>query len=70
MLIAALITAFIYLMKTNETFADVVRKVFNFVMKIIVQGFAWIVKGIDYLIKGFAMFMRDLGFFAEVIEKV
>lgn len=70
MLIAALVTAFIYLMKTNETFADVVRKVFNFVMKIIVQGFAWIVKGIGYLIKGFAMFMRVLGFFAEVIAKV
>ena len=70
LLVGVLVAAFVYLMKTNETFADVVKKVFNFVMKIIVQGFAWIVKGIGYILQGFGMFIRVLGFFAEVVAKV
>jgi phage-related protein len=70
LLIVALMTAFIYLMKTNETFATVVKAVFNFVMKIIVQAFAWIVKGIGYILQAFADWMRILGFFAEIVTKV
>jgi phage-related protein len=70
LLIVTLVTAFTYLMKTNETFADVVKKVFNFVLKITIQVFAWIVKGIGYIVQGFALFIRVLGFFAEVIAKV
>ena len=69
-LIIGLLTAFGILMATNEKFASVVGKVFNFVMKVIVQAFAWIVKGIGYILQGFAMWIRVLGFFAEVIAKV
>jgi phage-related protein len=69
-LIVALLTAFGYLMATNENFAKVVGKVFNFVLKIIVQAFAQIVKGIGYALQGYAMFIRVLGFVAEVVAKV
>jgi len=69
-LIVALLTAFGYLMATNENFARVVGKVFNFVIKIIVQAFAQIVKGIGYALQGYAMFIRVLGFVAEVVAKV
>jgi hypothetical protein len=37
LLIGVLVTAFVYLMKTNERFAKVVSKVFDFVMKVIIQ---------------------------------
>jgi hypothetical protein len=69
-LVIALMTAFVYLMKTNEDFAAVVSKVFNFVMEITVKVFAWIVKGIGYVLQSFASWMRILGFFAEVVAKV
>jgi phage-related protein len=69
-LIVALLAAFGYLMATNEDFAKVVGKVFNFVMKIIVKVFAFIVKGIGYILQAYAGWMRVLGFVAEVIAKV
>jgi len=69
-LIVALLAALGYLMATNEDFAKVVGKVFNFVMKIIVQAFAWIVKGIGYVLQAFASWIRVLGFFVEVVVKV
>jgi phage-related protein len=70
MLIVTLITAFVYLMKTNETFASVVKKVFNFIMKVIITAFALIVRDIGNIVKGFAIFIRVLGFVAEVVAKV
>jgi phage-related protein len=69
-IIIALVTAFTILMKTNEGFADVVKKVFNFVIKLVVYVLAYIVKAIGYLLKAFAMWIRVLGFVAEVIAKV
>jgi len=70
LLIGVLVTAFIYLMKTNESFAKVVRAVFNFVIKTVIYVLAYIVKAIGYVLKAFASWMRVLGFFAEVIAKV
>jgi phage-related protein len=69
-LIVALLAALGYLMATNEDFAKVVSKVFNFVMKIIVKTLAFIVKGIGYVLQAFASWIRVLGFFVEVIVKV
>jgi hypothetical protein len=69
-LIVALLAALGYLMATNEQFASVVGKVFNFVLKIIIKAFAFIVKAIGYALKGFAIFIRVLGFVAEVVAKV
>ena len=69
-LIVALLAAIGYLMVTNEDFAKVVGKVFNFVMKVIVNAFAWIVKGIGYILQAFADWIRVLSFFAEVVTKV
>jgi len=69
-LIVGLLTALAILMVTNEDFARVVGKVFNFVMKIIVQAFAWIVKGIGYILQAFADWIRVLGFFVEIVVKV
>ena len=70
LLIVTLMTAFVYLMKTNETFAKVVSSVFNFIMKVIINAFALIIKDIGYLVKGFAMFIGVLSFVAEVVAKV
>ena len=69
-LIVGLLTALGILMATNEDFAKVVGKVFNFVMKIIVEAFAWIVKGIGYILQAFSGWIRVLGFFVEVVVKV
>jgi hypothetical protein len=69
-LIVALLAALAYLMITNEDFAKIVGKVFNFVMKVIVNAFAWIVKGIGYILQAFADWVRVLGFFAEIVTKV
>lgn len=69
-LIVALLAAFGYLLATNENFAKVVGKVFNFVMKIIVQAFAFIVKGIGYILQAFAQWIKGFGFVAEVVAKV
>jgi phage-related protein len=69
-LIVALLAAFGYLMATNEDFAKVVGKVFNFVMKVVVKTFAWIVKGIGYILQAFGSWIKVLGMFVEVIAKV
>jgi hypothetical protein len=70
LLIGALVTAFVYLIKTNETFAKVVKAVFNFVVKTIIQVFAQIIKGIGYILNAFGSWIKVLGFFAEVVAKV
>jgi hypothetical protein len=69
-LIVALLAAFGYLMATNEDFARVVGKVFNFVMKITVKVFAFIVKAIGNVLIGLSSYIKVLGFVAEVVAKV
>jgi hypothetical protein len=69
-LIVALLAALGYLMATNEDFAKVVGKVFNFVMKVIVKTFAFIVKGIGYILQAFGSWIKVLGMFLEVVAKV
>jgi len=69
-IIIALITAFTILMKTNEGFAEVVKKVFNFVMQVIIGAFAEIVKDVGYVVQGFGFLIKILGFVAEVVAKV
>jgi len=68
--IAGLVTAFVILMNTNETFAKVVKAVFNFVIKLVIYVLAYIVKAIGYMLKAYAMWIRVLGFVAEVVAKV
>ena len=68
--IVALLVALGYLIKTNKSVGDAFKTVFNFVAKVVITVFAYIVKIIGYVIKAFASFMRVLGFFAEVIAKV
>ena len=70
LLVGVLVTAFIYLMKTNETFAKVVSAVFNFVVKTVIYVFAAIVQAVGNVLKAFGGFMQVLGFLAEVIAKV
>ena len=69
-LVIALMTAFGYLMATNEDFRETVKKVFNFVLKVVIYVFASIVSAIGMFIKGIAILIRVLGFFVEAIFKV
>jgi phage-related protein len=68
--IVALLVAFGYLIKTNKSVGDVFKTVFNFIVKVVISVFAYIVKAIGYVIKAFASIIRVIGFFAEVIAKV
>jgi len=68
--IVALVIAFGYLIKTNNSVGSVFKKVFNLIVQIVITVFAYIVKAIGYVIKAFASIMRVIGFFAEVIAKV
>jgi len=68
--VVALLVALGYLIKTNKTVGDVFKTVFNFIAKVVISVFAYIVKAIGYVIKAFASIMRVLGFFAEVIAMV
>jgi len=69
-LVIALMAAFAYLMATNEDFRETVKKVFNFVLKVIIYVFASVVSAIGMFIKGIAILIRVLGFFVEAIFKV
>ena len=69
-LVIALMAAFGYLMATNEDFRETVKKVFNFVLKVIIYVFASVVSAIGMFIKGIAILIRVLGFFVEAIFKV
>ena len=69
-LIVGLIAAFGILMATNEGFAKVVGKVFNFVMKVIVKSFAQVIAAIGNAIIGFGFLIKVFGFVAEVVAKV
>lgn len=69
-LVIALISAFGYLMATNEDFRQVVKKVFNFVLKVIIYAFASIVSAIGMWIQGIAFLIRVFGFFVEAVVKV
>jgi phage-related protein len=69
-LVIALMTAFGYLMATNEDFRETVKKVFNFVLKVVIYVFASIVSAIGMFIKGIAVLIRVFGFFVEAVVKV
>jgi phage-related protein len=68
--VIALMVAFGYLIKTNETFAKVVSTVFNFVVKTVIKVFAHIVKAIGHVLLSLSLYMKVLGFLAEVVAKV
>jgi phage-related protein len=68
--IVALITAIGLLMAVNEKFRNVMKAVFNFVIKIVIYVFAMIVKAAGYVMKGIALLMRVFGFLLEVVVKV
>jgi phage-related protein len=68
--IVSLLVALGYLIKTNKKVGDAFKIVFNFIAKVVISVFAYIVKFIGYVLKAFASFMRVLGFFAEVFAKV
>jgi phage-related protein len=68
--IVALLVAFGYLIKTNKSVGDAFKTVFNFIAKVVISVFAYIVKAIGYVIKAFASIMRVIGFFAEVVAMV
>lgn len=68
--IVALLIAFGYLIKTNKSVGDIFKKVFNFIVQLVITVFAYIVKAIGYVLKAFAMQIRVLGFVAEVFAKV
>jgi hypothetical protein len=69
-LVIALMVAFGYLMTTNEDFREVVKKVFNFVLKVIIYVFASVVTAIGMFIKGIAFLIRVFGIFVEAVVKV
>jgi len=68
--IVALLVALGYLIKTNKTVGDVFKTVFNFIIKVVISVFAYIVKAIGYVIKAFASIIRVIGFFAEAVAMV
>ena len=68
--IVALLVALGYLIKTNKSVGDAFKTVFNFIAKVVISVFAYIVKSIGYVIKAFASIMRVIGFFAEVVAMV
>ena len=68
--IVALITAIGLLMAVNEKFRDVMKAVFNFVIKIVIYVFAMIVEAAGYVMKGIALLMRVFGFLLEIVVKV
>lgn len=68
--IVALLVALGYLIKTNKTVGDVFKTVFNFIVKVVITVFAYIVKAIGYVIKAFASIIRVIGSFAEVVAMV
>jgi hypothetical protein len=68
--IIALMVAFGYLIKTNKDVAKVVGVVFNFVMKVTVKAFAFIVKAIGNVLLSLSSFIKVLGFVGEVVAKV
>jgi hypothetical protein len=68
--IVALLVALGYLIKTNKSVGDAFKTVFNFIAKVVISVFAYIVKAIGYVIKAFASIMRVIGFFAEVVAMV
>ena len=68
--IVALITAVGLLMAVNEKFRNVIKAVFNFIIKTVIYVFAMIVKAIGYVMKGIALLMRVHGFLLEVVVKV
>jgi phage-related protein len=69
-LVIALMTAFGYLMATNEDFRETVKRVFNFVLKVVIYVFASIVSAIGMFIKGIAFLIRVFSFFVEAVVKV
>jgi phage-related protein len=68
--IVALLVALGYLIKTNKSVGDVFKTVFNFIAKVVISVFAYIVKAIGYVIKAFASIIRVIGSFAEVVAMV
>ena len=68
--IVALLVALGYLIKTNKTVGDVFKTVFNFIIKVVISVFAYIVKAIGYVIKAFASIIRVIGSFAEAVAMV
>ena len=70
LLIGVLVTAFLYLINTNQTFATVVKKVFNFVIKIIYFVLSSVITIMGQVMKAIAFLIRVFGFFAEVVAKV
>jgi phage-related protein len=69
-LVIALMAAFGYLMATNEDFAAVVKKVFNFVIKVIIYAVSSIVTAFGMWIQGIAFLIRVFSFFVEAVVKV
>jgi hypothetical protein len=69
-LVIALMAAFGYLMATNEDFREVVKKVFNFVLKVIIYAVASIVSAFGMWIQGIAFLIRVFSFFVEAVVKV
>lgn len=69
-LVIALMGAFTYLMATNEDFREVVKKVFNFVLKVIIYAVASIVTAFGMWIKGVAFLIKVFSFFVEAVVKV
>lgn len=69
-LVIALMAAFGYLMATNEDFREVVKKVFNFVLKVIIYAVSSIVTAFGMWIQGIAFLIKVFSFFVEVVVKV
>ena len=67
--IVALLVALGYLIKTNKSVGDAFKTVFNFIVKVVISVFAYIVKAVGYVLKAFAFIIRVIGNFAEVVAK-
>jgi phage-related protein len=57
-------------MVTNEDFRETVKKVFNFILKVIIYAVSSIVTAFGMWIKGIAFLIRVFSFFVEVVVKV
>jgi phage-related protein len=69
-LVIALITAFGYLMATNENFRENVKNVFNFVLKTIIYVASSVVSAFGIWVQGIAFLIRVFSFFLEAVVKI
>lgn len=64
-LVIALMSAFGYLIATNEKVAEVVGKVFNFIVRVVINVFSIIVQAVGYVLKAFGSLVNGYNYIVK-----